>query len=191
MIRARDIERLFAGQLAGIKEEKLRRQVVDTWLLGCQEGGWTSVEELRKMPFTLLTDTKGVSFIEHTIAVTEGALALVKAQTDNYGRMPYEVNLDRLIAGGLLHDVGKLVEVEPDPKGGYRTSLSGKCARHPVSGSMLAARAGLPVEVINVIACHAREGEGRPQVLETIFIHQADFATFDPLVMMNKGQVIR
>lgn len=191
MITSQDIERLFANQLARVRDDKLRRQVVDAWLLGCQEGGWTSIEELKKMPFTLLTDTKGVTLIEHTIAVTEGALALVKAQTDTYGRIPYEINLDRLIAGGLLHDVGKLVETEPDPKGGYRTSLSGRCARHPVSGSMLAARAGLPMEVINIIACHAKEGEGRPQVLETVFIHQADFATFDPLVMMNKGQIIR
>jgi len=191
MIAAQDIERIFANQLARIRDDKLRRQVVETWLLGCKEGGWTSVEELRKMPFTLLTDTKGVGFIVHTIAVTEGALALVKAQADNYGRMPYEVNLDRLIAGGLLHDVGKLVETEPDGRGGYQISLSGRCTRHPVSGSMLAARAGLPMEIINIIACHAREGEGRPQVLETIFIHQADFATFDPLAMMNKGQIIR
>jgi putative nucleotidyltransferase with HDIG domain len=191
MITASDIEKLFHKQLGRIKDDKLRQQVVDTWLLGCQEGGWQSVADLLKMPFTLLTDTKGVNFVEHTIAVTEGALALVKAQRDSYARMPYEVNLDRLVAGGLLHDVGKLVEAEPDGKGGYRTSQSGKCARHPVSGSMLAARVGLPTEIINIIACHAKEGEGRPQVLETIFIHQADFATFDPLVMLNKGQIIR
>ena len=191
MITVADIEKLFHDLLGRIKNDKLRQQVVDTWLLGCQEGGWHSVADLLKMPFTLLTDTKGVNFIEHTIAVTEGALALAKAQSDTYARMPYEVNSDRLIAGGLLHDVGKLVEAEPDGKGGYRISQSGKCARHPVSGSMLAARAGLPMEIINIIACHAKEGEGRPQVLETIFIHQADFATFDPLVMLNKGQIIR
>lgn len=191
MITAKDIERLFASQLARIRDQKLRKQVVDTWLLGCQEGGWTSVQALRKLPFTLLTDTKGIGFIEHTITVTEGALALVKAQSDNYARMPYEINLDRLIAGGLLHDVGKLVETEPDPKGGYRTSLSGRCARHPISGSMLAARSRVPIEVINIIACHAGEGEGRPQALETVFIHQADFATFTPLAMLSKGQIIR
>jgi len=191
MITAKDIEKVFVKLLARITDEKLRKQVVDTWLLGCQEGGWQSIAELKKLPFTLLTNAKSINLIEHTVAVTEGAIALVKAQTASYARMPYEVNFDRLIAGGLLHDVGKLVESEPDGKGGFRTSLSGRCARHPVSGSMLAARAGLPMEVINIIACHAREGEGRPQVLETIFIHQADFATFDPLVMLKKGQIIR
>jgi len=44
--------------------------------------------------------------------------------------------------------------------------------------------------ILNTIACHAKEGEGRPQVIETILIHQADFATFNPLVMMNGGTLI-
>ena len=34
------------------------------------------------------------------------------------------------------------------------------------------------------------EGDGRPQVVETILIHQADFATFNPLVMLRAGQLI-
>ena len=32
-----------------------------------------------------------------------------------------------------------------------------------------------------------RKGDGRPQVVETVLIHQADFATFDPLVMKENG----
>jgi putative nucleotidyltransferase with HDIG domain len=191
MITAPDIEKLFARQLERIRDTRLRTQVVECWVLGCREGNWQSIEELKTMPFTLLTDTKGVSFIEHTIAVTEGAWELAQAQVRTYAKMPYEINGDRLIAGGLLHDVGKLVETESDGKGGFRTSRNGRCARHPVSGAMLAARVGLPMDIANIIACHAKEGEGRPQVLETIFVHQADFATFDPLVMSQKGQLIK
>jgi predicted hydrolase (HD superfamily) len=63
--------------------------------------------------------------------------------------------------------------------------------RHPISGAILAAEVDLPEEIVNVIACHAKEGEGRPQMVETIFVHQADFATFNPLVMMTKGTLIR
>jgi hypothetical protein len=49
----------------------------------------------------------------------------------------------------------------------------------------------MPDEMVNIVACHAKEGEGRPQVIETVFIHQADFATFDPLVMLEKGSLIQ
>ncbi len=64
------------------------------------------------------------------------------------------------------------------------------CARHPISGAILAGEMGLSDELVNTIACHAKEGDGRPQVVETVFIHQADFATFNPLVMKAGGKLI-
>lgn len=190
MISAKDVEGLFSAQLEKIGSDALRKQVVDIWVAGCERGSWKSIDELKQIPFTLLTDTKGVNFIEHTIAVTEGAFALGKAQTEAYAEMPYGIDMDRLVAGGLLHDVGKLMEIEKDGEGGYRKSHSGKCARHPISGALLAAESGADEELLNTIICHAKEGDGRPQVVETVLIHQADFATFNPLVMMSKGHLI-
>ena len=190
MIREEDIKKLFEKQLARIEDPKLRDGTVKAWVMGCERGGWNTLEQLAGMPFTLLTECHGVSFVEHTIAVTEGAIALAEAQRNNYRKMPYVVNMDHLIAGGILHDVGKLVEIEQDGSGGYRKSRHGKCMRHPISGTVIAAEAGLPQEVLNIVACHAKEGEGRPQVLETVLVHLADFATFDPLVMKNKGTLI-
>jgi putative nucleotidyltransferase with HDIG domain len=190
VVTAKDIEGLFHDQLSSIENEDTRKQTVATWVEAAKLGGWQSVEDLKAMPFTLLTETHGISLIEHTIAVTEGALALADAQESAYARMPYKVNMDRLIAGGLLHDVGKLLETEKDEKGGFRKSLKGMYARHPISGAILAAKCGLPDDIVNTIACHAKEGEGAPKVLETVLIHQADFATFDPLVMLEKGQLI-
>jgi putative nucleotidyltransferase with HDIG domain len=190
MIDKKDVEALFSAQLGRIKDLGLRAKVVQTFALACKRGGWASVEELKRMPFTLLTDALGISFIEHTIAVTEGAAALGRAQAEAYAKLPYAIDFDRLYAGGLLHDVGKLLEIESDRKGGFRKSLAGKYARHPVSGAILAAECGLPGDIINIIVCHAKEGEGRPQVVEAVLIHQADFATFDPLVMKQKGMII-
>ena len=191
MISTKDIEGLFHDQLSSIEDEELRKKTVMVWVEAAKQGGWESVEELEAMPFTLLTKTYGVNLIQHTIAVTEGALALADAQTEAYDKMPYEINLDRLIAGGLLHDVGKLVEAEKDGAGGFRKSKKGQYARHPVSGAIIAARCGMPDDIVNTIACHAKEGDGAPKVVETVLIHHADFATFDPLVMLEKGQLIQ
>ncbi|GMV35704.1 MAG: hypothetical protein AMXMBFR61_02120 [Fimbriimonadales bacterium] len=190
MITRTEIEDLFRSQLQRIENEELRRKVVDTWLLACKRGNWNSIEDVRNMPFTLLVDAEGINFIQHTIAVTEGAVALAEAQRRAYDKMPYHVDMDRLIAGGLVHDVGKLLEIEPDGQGGYRMSHTGRCARHPISGAWLAAVVGLPEEIINIIVCHSKEGDGRPQVVETIFIHQADFAAFDPFVFRKAGRLI-
>ncbi len=190
MISAEDIQSLFGDQLNRIQDTDLREKVVKTLVLACERGKWKAVEDLKNIPFTLLTDTRGVNLIEHTIAVTEGAMALGKAQTESYTTLPYAIDFDRLCAGALLHDVRKFVEIEPDGKGEYRKSLSGQYARHPISGALLAAECQLPEDIINTIACHAKEGDGRPQVVETVLIHQADFATFDPLVMKAKGLLI-
>ena len=190
MITREEVRGLFAAQLGKISDPDLADKVVEVFAEGCRQGGWRSVEELAKMPFTLLTDCRGVTFLEHTIAVTEGAYGLAVAQRDAYAKLPYRIDLDRLLAGGILHDVGKLLEIEPDGAGGYRKSRAGMLARHPISGAILAARAGMPDEIVNTIACHAKEGDGRPQVVETVLIHQADFATFDPLVMKAAGRLV-
>jgi len=190
MITAEQIYSQFDALLNEITDKSITELVVKTWVEACRQGGWNSMEELKLMPFTLLTETHGVNFLEHTIAVTYGALALAEAQEKSYARMPYAIDRDVLIAGGILHDVGKLIEIEPDGAGGYRKSYAGKLARHPISGTVLAAASGIEGPILNTIACHAKEGDGRPQCLETIFIHQADFATFNPLVMKQKGTLI-
>ncbi len=191
MITDRDIESVFGSILERIGNTELREKVVKAWVLACERGGWKSLDDLRAMPFTLLTNTRGINFIEHTIAVTEGAYGLAKAQEAIYREMPYKIDYDRLLAGGLLHDVGKLLEFERDEQGTFRKSRSGMCARHPISGTAVAYEIGLSDEVLNTIACHAKEGDGRPQVVETVLIHQADFGTFNPLVMMEKGTLIQ
>ena len=190
MITSQDIEHLFATQLNRVGNLDLKSKTVAVWVEGCRQGGWETVAELKAMPFTLLTETHGISLVEHTIAVTEGALGLAEAQREAYARMPYVIDTDRLVAGALLHDVGKLLETEKDGQGGFRRSRAGQLARHPISGAILAAQCGLPGDIVNTIACHAKEGDGAPKVVETVLIHQADFATFDPLVMSSKGLLI-
>jgi len=190
MITREDVVNLFKSELELIKDKELREKVMKAWVLGCERGGWESIGDLEQMPFTLLNETYGVNFIEHTKAVTWGAYHLADAQQSNYTGLPYTIDFDRLVAGGLLHDVGKLLEIETDNAGEYWKGHAGRCARHPISGAILASEVGLSQEIVNIIACHAKEGEWKRQVIETIFIHQADFATFNPLVMKQKGMLI-
>ena len=93
MITETDTERLFESVLPRIKDKNLRKKTVRAWVLACQRGGWKSVEELEKIPFTLLTDTRAVNFIEHTIAVTEGAYGLAKAQEQGVPSVAVPVRL--------------------------------------------------------------------------------------------------
>jgi putative nucleotidyltransferase with HDIG domain len=182
-------ERVFADLLAKIPAADIREKTVAAWVMAAEEGGWKP-EDIEKIPFTLLTETKGINLIEHTIAVTLGAVGLARSMQNTYAQMPFEINDDYLYAGGLLHDVGKLKEIECID-GAYRKSRNGLCARHPISGAILAAKVGLCDEIVNIIATHAKEGDGRPKRVEGVLIHQADFATFDPMVMLVAKQLIQ
>jgi len=185
-----EISGAFKPWLGRIADTGLRERVLDCFEKALERSAYDSMDGWRAMPFTLLAECKGITFLEHTLAVTAGAVGLAEAMREHFASVPFPIDMDRLIAGGLLHDVGKIMEIEPDGAGGYRKSRAGMCMRHPISGAALAYELGLPDELINCIGCHAKEGEGRPKVPETVLIHQADFATFDPLVMLQKGILI-
>lgn len=104
MIRRDEVQAVFREMLDLIQDGGLAEKVLDAWALGLEKGGRESLEQLREMPFTLQTDTRGINFLEHTLAVTRSAVGLARAQIDSYSRMPCRINMDHLIAGGLLQE---------------------------------------------------------------------------------------
>ena len=141
-------------------------------------------EDLLRMRFTLLINPCPANFVEHTRGVVQVSYAAGLALNKIYGeRMP--INMDYIIAGALLHDIGKILEyVEKDKE--FVKSHEGKYLRHPFSGVGLAFDEGIPDEVLHIIAVHAGEGNGRWRSTEAIIVHHADFIDFEPLHAGNK-----
>ena len=160
-----------------IANRTLRQQVLDVYSDALAQGGWKP-EDLKKIPGTLLIPNCPFSYWEHTNAVTHTALAIMQAMKKAYGNR-ISIDRDTLIAGGLLHDIGKLLEIQRH-KGAYRKSQSGRLLRHPFSGLPLAAARGIPDTVLHIIACHSKEGETSRRTVEATIIHHADFVNFDP-----------
>lgn len=174
--------RAFSQILEKISDEGLKEKILNTWTNAAIKAHYT-FEDLLEMPFTIsLNHRTDINIIEHTLAVAEGALCLAEKEKEIYGaKADYiPVNIDYLLAGALLHDVGKLLEFEKI-EGTYRVSTSGKCMRHPIYGAALAFDEGIPEPILNAIACHSTEGDNRPRTKETWFITHIDFALFDAL----------
>jgi len=160
-----------------IADEELRSKVVAVWEEAMAFRGWTP-EILQSIPFTLLAENVKITFIEHVRTVCKMCIACDKVLTEAYGDRKTKVNRDNLIAGALLADVGKLLEFEI-VNGQAVKSDFGKKLRHPFSGVGLAFKHGIPPEVLHVIACHSKEGDGEKHLPETIIFHHADFIDFE------------
>ncbi len=149
-----------------IKKKSLREKLVELWLLAAKRGGWKKIHHI---PFTLLIKTRK-SLIKHTRLVTLMAIKVARTRND--------LDLDLIIAGGIAHDVGKLLEYV-ERKGRIAKSECGKRVRHPVSGAALASEVGLPAGVVHIIAAHSIEGEKLVRSKEAIVIHHCDFVDFE------------
>jgi putative nucleotidyltransferase with HDIG domain len=164
--------------IGGIKDAKLKGLTVNCWEEATRRGGWKK-EDLEKIPFTLLPAKHMVSLVMHTNTVTESAIAMGQAMEKAYPGI-IKIDMDILISGGILHDVGKVMEYALE-NGAYVKSKTGRLIRHPVSGAALAWELGLPDEVVHVIAGHSFEGDKTPRSVEGILIHHADFTNFEAL----------
>jgi putative nucleotidyltransferase with HDIG domain len=161
-----------------INDEDLKKKVISVWEEAINQGGW-KVEDLHTIPFTLLIPDCKTNLIEHTRAVTNIGLVIAKILLMFY-KEQVKINLDLLLAGGILHDVGKLLEYAKDQKKIVK-SKTGKLLRHPFSGASLAYKHGLPDEVIHMIATHAKEGDEGYRSIEAMIIHYSDFINFESL----------
>lgn len=166
-------------ELNWIQNTELRSQTAKTWELALQRSV-LSPEDLKRIPFTLLCgpDLK-VTFMDHKRSVVHIAKAAgEKINAMYHGELP--VDMDVLIAGAILADVGKLLEYVLDSNGKAVQGTYGKYLRHPFSGVSLAEQCGLPPAVCHIIAAHAGEGNMIKRSTEAYVVHHADFMTFLP-----------
>ena len=172
------IEKLWP-ELAWIEDKELRDVTTKTWEQAL-ERSVLSADDLQRIPFTLLAgpDLK-VSFMAHKRCVVHVAQESALKMIDFFGE-ELPINLDVVIAGAILADVGKLLEYELDEEGNSFQGTYGKYLRHPFSGVSLAESCGVPAEVCHIIAAHAGEGNLVKRSTEAHIVHHADFMTFLP-----------
>ncbi len=164
-------------ELEWIEDEILRGKVAATWALALEKSVLTP-DDLQRIPFTLLVPDLSVSFMAHKRSVVHIARKSAETIDEFYGH-ELPVNMDVLIAGAILADVGKLLEYEMKDGKAVQASY-GKYLRHPFSGVSLAEKCNVPPEVCHIIAAHAGEGDLVKRSVEATIVHHADFMTFLP-----------
>ena len=160
-----------------IKNENLRSQTLDAWVYAIEQSP-LDPKDLEEIPFSLLIKDCNISFMNHKRTCVQLAVDIAKKMVNNFGD-EIKVDMDTMIAGAILIDVGKLLEYEI-VDGKLTTSNYGKVVRHPFSGVAIAARFGLPPAVQHIIGTHSKEGDLGKRTVESIIVHHADFVSFEP-----------
>jgi hypothetical protein len=174
-----DVRRIWP-ELEWIEDEDLRARVTDCWVRAFELSPLTP-GDLERIPFTLLVPDCPVSFMAHKrLVVHVSRDSAVKIREFFGDALP--VDMDVVVAGAIVADVGKLLEYEGDGQGGSRQSARGKYLRHPFTGVALAMECGLPDAVTHIVATHAGEGNMVTRSTEAWIVHHADFMTYEPFV---------
>jgi len=166
-------------ELEWINNSDLREKTAKTWELALERSVLTP-DDLKRIPFTLLCgpDLK-VTFMDHKRSVVHIARDAGQKINDMY-KGELTCDMDVLISGAILADVGKLLEYVMDDNGKAVQGTYGKYLRHPFSGVSLAEECDVPAEVCHIIATHAGEGNMVKRTTEAYVVHHADFMTFLP-----------
>jgi len=170
------VERLWP-ELQWIENETLREATLETWIKAFEHSPLVA-DDLNEIPFTLLVPDCPATFMEHKRCVVHIARKSAEAMREFLGRA-LPIDLDTVIAGAILADVGKLLEYEKID-GEPRQSARGQALRHPFTGVHLAMSCGVPDEVCHIIATHAAEGDLVKRSTEAYIVHHADFMSYLP-----------
>jgi 3'-5' exoribonuclease len=124
-------------------------------------------------------------FVEHVLSVTKNAMLLADRYLEEYPDLTPPLSRDLVIAGAILHDIGKLRELAVGPSGAQFTP-SGELIGHIVLGRdiLLAAAEREPIaaetllRLEHLIIAHQRTAEWGspkpPMTPEALLVHYAD-----------------
>ncbi len=176
------VERLWP-ELEWIRNRELREQVTQTWMVALERSP-LEPSDLEEIPFTLLIPECPATFMEHKRCCVHISRRSAEAMDEFLGRA-LPIDLDVVIAGAILCDVGKVLEYDR-VNGKAVQSARGQALRHPFTGVAVAMECGVPDEVCHIIATHAAEGNLVKRSTEAWIVHHADFMSYEPFKTLGK-----
>lgn len=169
-----------------IKEKGLRKKVLDI----LKHPGLAN-KSLRYKPLDFREAPASIQFhhiyreglLEHTYSVTSLCIDIIEHMKKVYNT---ELDSDSLIAGALVHDVGKLWGMKKRPEGWEGTELM---LDHSMLGTAELYARGFPEKVLHIVASHfGPEGPTPPQTMEAVIFHTVD--NLDAVIGTNRQENI-
>ena len=169
-----------------IKDAELRDGVVEAWATSLWLNGYTSASQMQGSANVNLWIETGATQADHACGVARLAKSVGEGWLKKNPDFP--IDLDVLIAGGLLHDVGKtyiynegnIQRWKADPgKYGW------PAVSEPIYGYYVCKLVGLPEEICAVPAFHCVEGSHFKRNMATTIVHAVDYLYWDCLKLTD------
>lgn len=164
----------FFPEISMIEKAEWRRAVTEIWLEAYSTSAYSSLSEAG-----FHVNAPRCGLVVHTRAVTLSALDLAKHTQEVLG---IAVDRDKLLVLCLLHDVCKLLEMEPDPesaRGAVRKTTAGRWYQHGFLSGYFALKHGLPEDIVGLLVAHTDKSSVLPDTAEGICMYYADEAMAD------------
>ena len=169
-IAPEDVLKLFP-EIAEIENETLKQNTVDIWCEVFAQSNWPTLETAK---FNALCP--GITLVDHTRAVTQGAIALADAHKAIFGS---EYDKDTLLVCSILHDVCKLLEQDPVGENGSQKNQLGKMIQHGFFSGYYAQKYGMPPKIVSILVAHTGNSRAPLRSAEGIALFYADMHDAD------------
>jgi putative nucleotidyltransferase with HDIG domain len=177
-LRKGAIQSLPEGQK--IKDADLRERLYDAWAFGLSKTSFKRIEELRGSGHPTTPRLKQGTQADHLRGVGRLAEIVGNEMTKTFNEFPLDP--DVLLAGALLHDVGKPFEFAPENRQRWQADprrAGFPAIRHSVYGAYVTLSVGLPIEVVHMVGAHSWEGRFMERSTAREIISEADLAFWD------------
>ena len=170
-------------EIAQISDKALQTKAVEAWAYALANSSFESIRDIPPAGNPDTNEAKRGDQTDHLRGVTRLAIGIAREMNAAYPEL--DVDMDTVIAGGLLHDVGKAFEFDPVRRTHWKASQkkTGRPAiRHPAYGAHICLTVGLPEEIAHIAMAHSGEGELLLRSLECMIVHQADYTFWNVLL---------
>ncbi len=166
-----------------IGDASLRQRTIEAWAFALAQSSFGSIRDIPPAGNPDTNEAKRGDQTDHLRGVTRLAIGIAREMGAAYPEL--EIDMDVIVAGGLVHDVGKAWEFDPVRRAEWKRSQkrSGRPSiRHPAYGAHICLTVGLPEEVAHIAMAHSGEGELLVRSLECMIVHQADYTFWNTLL---------
>ncbi len=160
-----------------ISDPELRDKVVEAWAFALAETSFRSIGDIPGAGAPGRNVLKTGTQVDHLRGVATQCMRVADEFKRQFPDFP--LKRDILIAGALVHDVGKPWEFAPENQTRWEDDpreTGWPSIRHPPYGAHVCLSVGLPEAVAHIATAHSREGEAIIRSLECTIVYYVDHA---------------